>query len=82
MRLSGYGDRSQFIRDTIWEKLEQMGLAGDREAASSPIRVGKGGVAQVHSGTGHNIFRQQSGLAGERSRKKAQSAKGTKKKTR
>ncbi len=59
MRRAGYADRSQFVRDAVQEKLAAMGLETLRENAIAPMRLGKGGVAQVSSSGGTNIFNGQ-----------------------
>jgi Arc/MetJ-type ribon-helix-helix transcriptional regulator len=40
---AGYGDRSQFIRDAVVEKLSRAGIEVPLELATSPSRRGKGG---------------------------------------
>jgi hypothetical protein len=40
---SGCGDRSQFIRDAIREKLEALGIAVPQDVAQPASRLGKGG---------------------------------------
>lgn len=41
--LCGYSDRSAFIRDAVYEKLESMGYKLPREISTAPARTGKGG---------------------------------------
>ncbi len=40
---AGYGDRSQFIRDAVLEKLQRAGIELPLELAAAPSRKGKGG---------------------------------------
>lgn len=43
MARAGYSDRSKFIRDAVFEKLQKLGIACDYTLAMAPSRTGKGG---------------------------------------
>jgi hypothetical protein len=43
MKRLGYGNRADFIRDAIVEKLARAGIAIDPEVAAAPSRAGVGG---------------------------------------
>jgi hypothetical protein len=44
MTRAGYSDRSKFIRDAVFEKLQRLGIRCNYILAMAPSRVGKGGV--------------------------------------
>lgn len=39
----GYSDRSQFIRDAVFESLERLGIQVPKTLKAAPSRKGKGG---------------------------------------
>jgi hypothetical protein len=43
MAVAGYSDRSKFIRDAVFEKLQRLGVACNYVLAMAPPRTGKGG---------------------------------------
>ncbi|MEI8342271.1 MAG: ribbon-helix-helix domain-containing protein [Verrucomicrobiota bacterium] len=43
MKMAGYSDRSKFIRDAVFEKLQRLGIPCDYTLAMAPSRTGKGG---------------------------------------
>ncbi len=43
LKVLGYGNRSDFIRDAIVEKLRREGYEVDAAIAAAPSRIGKGG---------------------------------------
>jgi len=43
MAAAGYSDRSKFIRDAVFEKLQRLGIKCDYTIAMAPSRTGKGG---------------------------------------
>ena len=40
---AGYSDRSQFIRDAVFEAIERLGLNVSKAIKAAPSRKGKGG---------------------------------------
>jgi hypothetical protein len=42
---TGFEDRSAFIRDAVWRRLDEMGIALPRSVQGKPSRLGKGGRA-------------------------------------
>jgi Arc/MetJ-type ribon-helix-helix transcriptional regulator len=45
----GYTDRSSFIRDAVYEKLERMGISIPLVEKTAPQRSGKGGRKKSHT---------------------------------
>lgn len=43
MSEAGYGNRAQFIREAIYDKLQKTGVKLERALAQPPSRLGKGG---------------------------------------
>lgn len=41
--VAGYSDRSQFIRDAVFESLERLGIQVSKTLKAAPSRKGKGG---------------------------------------
>ena len=46
LRRCGYGNRSQFVREAIVEKLATLNVHVPRQIAAAPSRAGKGGPAK------------------------------------
>lgn len=43
----GYGDRSTFIRDAVYKRLEELGIEIPIHLKTSPDRTGKGGRKKI-----------------------------------
>lgn len=41
--VGGYSDRSQFIRDAVYEAMERLGMSVPKAIKAAPSRKGKGG---------------------------------------
>ena len=49
--VGGYSDRSQFIRDAVFEAMERLGMKVAKAIKAAPSRKGKGGPKKSSSAT-------------------------------
>lgn len=67
MRAGNYSERSRFIREAIYEKLEHMGIKIAERLSKSPARMGKGGRKKLAGGSKAEIIASESTSAQNRS---------------
>lgn len=64
--IAGYSDRSQFIRDAVYKRLQEIGIDVPAHLKAAPSRIGKGGrkskvtvsVTQHVSGSAKHVHQQ------------------------